>query len=178
MRQHLKKLSLIGLALCVCAFFSGCGGGTDESGAVKDVNGKYYDREEYPTFKVKRDGTVDWYTFSGYLRYSSTCVVCHGPDGAGSAFAPALSNSLKVLSYRDFVATVTEGRKIVSAAAGTAMPSFRQNKNVMCYLDNIYVYLRARAAGAVGRGKPEKYEPKSPAAAQAEDACLGAFPRH
>ena len=74
-------------------FFPGAAADGTVPGAVKDVNGKYYDREEYPTFKVKRDGTVDWYTFSGYLRYSSTCVVCHGPDGAGSAFAPALSDS-------------------------------------------------------------------------------------
>jgi methanol metabolism-related c-type cytochrome len=171
----LKKFSSIGLALCVCAFLAGCGG---TEGSVKNVDGKYYDREETPTFKVQRDGTVDWYTFSGYLRFNSTCAVCHGPDGAGSTFAPVLANSLKTLSYRQFIATVSEGRKIASAAEGTAMPSFRQNKNVMCYLDDIYVYLRARAAGAVGRGKPGTYEPKSPAAGQAEEACLGAFPRH
>jgi len=121
---------------------------------------------------------VDWYTFSGYARYSSTCVVCHGPDGTGSAFAPVLANSLKTLRYREFLTTVREGRKAVSAAAGTPMPSFGQNKNVICHLDDIYVYLRARAEGAIGRGKPEKHEPQPAATAQAEEACLGAFRRH
>ncbi len=168
-----KRISPIGLALCACAFLAGCGGIDDSQSAVRNADGKYYDREDNPTFKVQRDGTVDWYTFSGYARYTSTCVVCHGPDGGGTTFAPALSKSLKTLGYRQFVGTVTEGRKIFSAAEGTAMPSFRQNKNVMCYLDNIYVYLRARAAGALEPGAPPKYEPKSPAAAQAEDSCLG-----
>ena len=57
--------------------------------AVKSEDGKYLDAQGDPTYNVK-DGTVDWYTFSGYRRYHSECHVCHGPNGAGSTYAPAL----------------------------------------------------------------------------------------
>src|SRR5690606_15401613 len=42
---------------------------------------------EHP-YRVDDDGTVDWYTFSGYRRYHADCHVCHGPDGLGSSFGP------------------------------------------------------------------------------------------
>ncbi len=109
----------------------------------------------------------------GYLRYNSTCIVCHGPDGAGSTYAPALTDSLKRLSYPEFLAIVAQGRKNVSAATEFVMPAFGENKNVICYINNIYTYLRARADGAVGHGRPEKHAPKPPAAAQAENQCMG-----
>ena len=162
---HPKGLSLfIGVAL-ICAFLFGCG--RQEQSAVKEVDGKYYDEDGDPTYKVYWDGTVDWYTFSGYQQFTSTCLVCHGPDATGSTFAPALANSLKKLSYAGFLAAVTAGRK------NNTMPSFRQNKNVMCYLDNIYIYLRARARHAVERGRPEKHQPKPAAATKTEDECFG-----
>ena len=53
------------------------------------------------------------------------------------------------------------------------MPAFADNKNVMCYLNDIYVYLRARSTGAVARGRPAKHAPKPPAFAAAEDKCMG-----
>ena len=34
------------------------------------------------------------------------------------------------------------------------MPTFAENKNVMCYLNDIYVYLRARSQDAIPRGRP------------------------
>ena len=42
------------------------------------------------------------------------------------------------------------------------MPAFADNKNVMCYLDDIYVYLRARSQDAIPRGRPDKHEAKPP----------------
>ena len=33
--------------------------------AVKSEDGKYFDKEGNPTYKVAADGTVDWYTYSG-----------------------------------------------------------------------------------------------------------------
>ncbi len=47
--------------------------------AVKSEDGKYLDKDGNPTYKVIADGTVDWYTYSGYRRYHSECHVCHGP---------------------------------------------------------------------------------------------------
>ena len=52
-------------------------------------------QEEEKPYKISEDGTVDWYTFSGFRRYHSDCHVCHGPDGLGSSFGPALVDYLK-----------------------------------------------------------------------------------
>lgn len=140
--------------------------------AVKSENGKYLDKEGNPTFKVGSDGTVDWYTYSGFRRYHSECHVCHGPDGMGSTYAPALKDTLKTMSYGDFLGVVATGRKNVSSSQDNVMPAFGDNKNVVCYLDDIYVYLRARADDAVPRGRPAKHEDKPPAVQKAEDACM------
>ena len=141
--------------------------------AVKSEDGKYLDKEGSPTFKVASDGTVDWYTYSGYRRYHSECHVCHGPDGEGSTYAPGLRNSLKTMSYADFLGAVASGRKNVSASQNNVMPAFGDNPNVACYMDDLYVYLRARANDAVARGRHAKHEDKPPAAQQAEDSCMG-----
>ena len=147
--------------------------GSGDPAAVKNEDGKYYDKEGNPTFKVQSDGTVDWFTYSGFRRYHSDCHVCHGPDGEGSSYAPALSSSLKTMSYPEFAAVVVNGRKNVNTAQENVMPAFGMNPNVMCYLDDLFVYLRARANGAVPRGRPQKHEEKPEAATQAENSCLG-----
>jgi methanol metabolism-related c-type cytochrome len=141
--------------------------------AVKNEDGKYFDKDGNPTYKVSADGTVDWYTYSGFRRYHSDCHVCHGPDGEGSSYAPALSNSLKTMSYSDYLGLVASGRKDVNTARENVMPAFGANPNVMCYVDDIYIYLRARANDAVPRGRPAKHEDKPEAAAKAETSCMG-----
>jgi methanol metabolism-related c-type cytochrome len=147
--------------------------GSGDSAAVKNEDGKYLDKEGNPTYKIQSDGTVDWYTYSGYRRYHSDCHVCHGPDGMGSSYAPALKESLKTMSYGDFLATVASGRKNVNTAQENVMPAFGDNPNVACHLDDIYVYLRARANDAIGRVRPAKHEEKSKAYTEAEDSCMG-----
>jgi methanol metabolism-related c-type cytochrome len=147
--------------------------GSGDPTAVKSEDGKYFDKEDNPTFKISSDGTVDWYTYSGYRRYHSECHVCHGPDGEGSTYAPALKNSLKTMSYPDFVGVVASGRKNVSTAQENVMPAFGDNPNVACYMDDLYVYLRARADDALGRVRPSKHEEKPAAYTKAEDSCMG-----
>jgi methanol metabolism-related c-type cytochrome len=161
--------------LIALLFWSGAAlsDGSGDPAAVKNDDGKYFDKDENPTFKVKSDGTVDWYTYSGYRRYHSECHVCHGPDGMGSSYAPALKDSLKTLGYSDFVGVVASGRKNVNTAQDNVMPAFGTNKNVMCYADDIFVYLRARANDAVGRVRPDKHEQKPDSAKKWEDSCMG-----
>ena len=53
------------------------------------------------------------------------------------------------------------------------MPAFADNKNVTCYLNDIYIYLRARSRDAIPRGRPDKHEPKPPGFADAETKCMG-----
>jgi methanol metabolism-related c-type cytochrome len=137
--------------------------------AVKSEDGKYLDKEGSPTFNVGADGTVDWYTYSGFRRYHSECHVCHGPDGMGSTYAPALKDSLKTMSYGDFVGVVASGRK----NGNSVMPALGDNPNVACYMDDLYVYLRARAHDAVGRVRPAKKEDKPNAYTETEKSCMG-----
>jgi len=141
--------------------------------AVKSEDGKYLDKEGNPTFKVTADGTVDWYTYSGYRRYHSECHVCHGPDGMGSTYAPALKDSVTTMSYGDFLGVVASGRKNVSSSQENVMPAFGDNPNVACYMDDLYIYLRARANNAVERVRPAKHEDKPNAYTQAENSCMG-----
>jgi methanol metabolism-related c-type cytochrome len=145
--------------------------GSGDPAVASSEDGKYADKNGNPTYKVSQDGTVDWYTYSGFRRYHSDCHVCHGPNGEGSSYAPALAESLKTLNYVDFNNVVTNGRKNVDAANDKVMPSFAENVNVMCFLDDIYVYLRARANGAVPGGRPPKHEDKPETAKQAEASC-------
>lgn len=138
-----------------------------------EEDGKYFTEDGVPTFNITEDGTVDWPTYSGFRRYHSECHVCHGPEGEGSSYAPALKNSAVTMDYYDFVDVVVNGRKKVNASENSVMPSFGNNPNVMCYLDDIYVYLKARGMDAVPRGRPAKKEDKSDAISEAENACLG-----
>src|ERR1700712_4235333 len=147
--------------------------GASDPSAVKSEDGKYHDKEGNPTFKVAADGTVDWYTYSGYRRYHSECHVCHGPDAMGSTYAPALRDSLKTMSYGDFIGVVAAGRKNVSSSQENVMPAFGDNPNVACYMDDLYVYLRARANDALGRVRPAKHDDKTDSYTQAENSCMG-----
>lgn len=140
---------------------------------AREENGRYYNAEDIPTFHIAEDGTVDWPTYSGYRRYHSECHVCHGPDGEGSSYAPALKDSVMRLDYYDFYGIVAGGRQNVGGGQENVMPAFGDNPNVMCYLDDIWVYLRARGSGELPRGRPAKHEDKSDAIQENENACMG-----
>ncbi len=137
--------------------------------ATHMTDGRWMTKDDIPTYKIEADGTVDWATFSGFRRFNSECFVCHGPDGQGSSYAPALAKSVLTLSYADFLATVAGGKQ----QGNLVMPMFGDNKNVMCYLDDIYVYLRAVGSEAIPRGRPAKKAAKTPEFTEAENACMG-----
>jgi len=84
----------------------------------------------------------------GYRRYHGGCNHCHGPDGVGSSFAPSLVD--RVIVYEAFREVVLSGR----VAGNSAMQGFAGDANVAPYIDAIYAYLRARAEGSLGRGRP------------------------
>jgi methanol metabolism-related c-type cytochrome len=154
------------------------GGALAQDAAKPDVEAvstdeiRWFNAEDIPTYKIEADGTVDWPTFSGFRRYHAECHVCHGPDGEGSTYAPALKTSALRLDYYDFVGIVAGGRIKVGAAENQVMPAFGTNPNVMCYLDDIYTYLRARGTDAIPRGRPAKRADKPEAYDVAEKACM------
>ncbi len=85
---------------------------------------------------------------------------CHGQDATGSTFAPSLVDRLKTLTHDGFENIVVNGGVVNGQPVGYptgnvfVMPAFGTNPNVMCYLDDIYAYLRARSDGVIGRGRP------------------------
>ena len=108
-----------------------------------------------PVYVVK-SGLVDKATFNGYRRYGESCMRCHGPDGAGSSYAPDLTESLKHMSYDQFAETVINGRKNVNTANDNVMPAFGTVEDVVDYMNDIYGYLKARSDGALPRGRPKR----------------------
>ena len=139
---------------------------------AKVQDGQYTDKNGDPTYHVTEGGKkVDWYTMSGYLRYNANCIVCHGPDGMGSTYAPSLVDALKGMDYAHFAGIIVGGKKDVNASQELVMPAFGDNRNVMCYMPDIYTYLRARADGAsaatvppiTNRNPPPSRRRKTPA---------------
>jgi len=111
--------------------------------------------ENDPVYVVK-NGEVDQHVYNGFRRYGEACLRCHGPDGAGSSYAPNLTESLKRLSYDDVVNVIINGRKNVNSANNNVMPSFGTTEDVVNYMDDIYGYLKARSDGQLGRGRPKR----------------------
>jgi methanol metabolism-related c-type cytochrome len=172
-QRVLRAAAGIAVALTLSAGAYAVTDGSGDPTAVKSDGGRWTDKDDNPTFKVEADGTVDWYTYVGFTRYSSECLRCHGPDAMGSSYAQALRDSMKRLSYSDFYAVVAGGKQSVSASQDLVMPANGDNKNVMCFVDAIYVYLRARADDAIGRGRPDRHAAKPEAFSKAEDECMG-----
>ena len=139
----------------------------NEAQYIRD--GKYYDADDRPTYRLGADGQVDWHTYSGYRRYHESCHVCHGADGDGAAHGSALTETASTMDYFEFVDIVMNGRN----AAGKVMPAFGTNPQVYCFVDDVYIYLRARGAGAVPRGRPSLKAEKPDAAIAFEKDCLG-----
>jgi methanol metabolism-related c-type cytochrome len=134
---------------------------------VTQENGRWYNAEGIPTFKIE-DGVVDFATFNGFRRYHAECHVCHGPDGEGSTYAPALKNSVLRIDYYEFQEVVASGKQ----GTNSVMPAFGTNKNVWCYIDDIYVYLLAHGTGEIPRGRPAERAEKSEEYTAQEDSCM------
>ncbi|GGF61699.1 hypothetical protein GCM10011402_12230 [Paracoccus acridae] len=134
---------------------------------VTQENGRWYNAEGIPTFKIE-DGVVDFATFNGFRRYHAECHVCHGPDGEGSTYAPALKNSVLRIDYYEFQEIVASGKQ----GTNSVMPAFGTNKNVWCYVDDIYVYLLAHGTGEIPRGRPAERADKSDEYTAQEDSCM------
>jgi methanol metabolism-related c-type cytochrome len=193
---HLKSISikLAVAALCCCALALApsradepAAVGGDDNAAIqasaKEANatfkdGRYRDKDGHPQPVATKDYKVDWATWQGFRRYHDACHVCHGPNALGSTFAPALAESLKTMDYETFYGTVVGGRVANRAGTTYVMPAFGEDKNIMCYLDDIYSYIKARSLNAEGKGgmppgRPNGREDISPEAKKAASDCTG-----
>ena len=126
------------------------------------------------------DGKVDDSTFFGWRAFHSACHACHGVDAVGSDAAPNLVERVKQLSARDFTVKVLTSYRLVIPAGElkgddpTAlrtefveevlrrergeliMPAWEGDEKSRAHLLDLSAYLRARAAGALGPGAPER----------------------
>ena len=126
------------------------------AGAVFAVAASSGAKAENDPVYVVQDGRVDQHTFNGYRRYGESCHRCHGPDGAGSSYAPSLTESLKNMSFEDFSNVIVNGRQNVTKSQNNVMPAFGNTEDVVLYLDDIYGYLKARSDDKLPRGRPKR----------------------
>jgi len=126
------------IAVCIAALLiGGIGGMIDEA-------------DKAVPYRVI-DGKVDAETYNGHRRYHAGCNHCHGPDGLGSSFGPSLVAA--PLDAGAFRRIVLRGR----SNGASVMKGFAGDANVEPHIDDIYAYLRARADGALGRGRPARF---------------------
>jgi len=125
---------------------------------------------------------VDQQTFLGWNLFHDTCVGCHGAGGTGTAMAPDLTASVARMSPVEFETKVLQ-RYLISLpkeeamsddrtalrramiaeinkqqsreSGGAVMPKWEHNPMVRERIQDIDRYLKARADGVLGAGKPE-----------------------
>ena len=166
-------LAAAGCGLIADATLAGESSGDKQKSAAsqeKSAAGAAPSSGNEPTYKIGPDGKVSWAVYEGFKRYHGECHICHGPNGLGSTFAPALAETMKTTSYAQFKDIISNGK----ASGEKAMPAYANNPNVMCYVDSIYVYLKARADGKLAAGDEavENKEEKSQEAKDAEKQCM------
>ncbi|HUZ62823.1 MAG TPA: cytochrome c [Acetobacteraceae bacterium] len=102
------------------------------------------------------NGRGDGHIINGWLRYGESCMRCHGEDGAGSSYAPDLTQALKNLTHDQVLEIIINGKQDVSNSQDLVMPAFGTNPDVVNNIEDIYAYLKARSDGALGRGRPKR----------------------
>ena len=142
-------------------------------------DGRFRDKDGNPAPVVTKDYKVDWGTWDGFRRYHDACHVCHGPNAGGSTFAPSLGDSLQTMDYATFMQTVASGRIVDRGGTKYVMPAFGEDRNVMCYIDNIYTYIKSRAQNmqdpkaGMPPGRPAGRQDIPPEIKQYAADCMG-----
>ena len=96
---------------------------------------------------------IDLWMTRGYRAFSQ-CQVCHGLDGSGSTIGPSLLDKMKEIDRARFMEVVANG---MQGQIGV-MPGWKENPNVMRYVDQLYAYLMARADKVLPGGKIKRYD--------------------
>ena len=62
------------------------------------------------------------------------------------------------MTKEQFEDIVINGRTNVNTASENVMPPFGEVEDVVLYLDDMWAYLKARADGVLGRGRPPRVD--------------------
>ena len=100
-----------------------------------------------------RSCRIDLWLTRGYRAFSQ-CQVCHGLDGSGSTIGPSLLDKMQEIDRARFMEVVADG---MQGQIGV-MPPWKENPNVMRYVDQLYAYLMARADKVLPGGKIKRYD--------------------
>ena len=96
---------------------------------------------------------IDLWLTRGYRAFSQ-CQVCHGLDGSGSTIGPSLLDKMQEIDRARFMEVVTNG----SQGQIGVMPPWKENPNVMKYVDQLYAFLMARSKRVLPAGKLKRYD--------------------
>ena len=96
---------------------------------------------------------IDLWMTRGYRAFSQ-CQVCHGLDGSGSTIGPSLLDKMQEIDRARFMEVVANG---MQGQIGV-MPPWKENPNVMRYVDQLYAYLMARSDKVLPGGKIKRYD--------------------
>jgi mono/diheme cytochrome c family protein len=94
---------------------------------------------------------TDLATYIGWRVFQAQCATCHAADARGSSFAPDLTLKISGMTQRAFFAALDQGY----FGPDSAMPPRGRDPNVAPYYDELWSYLRARAAGDLPAGPVE-----------------------
>ena len=107
------------------------------------------DRVQTELYTVVDGYKVDPGTMQGFRTWrAAACDRCHGANQQGLV-GPSLLESMKVLSRSDFEKIILDGR------LEKGMPGWKESKQVVDNLDQLYAYLKGRSDGAITRSKVE-----------------------
>lgn len=101
-------------------------------------------------FPIYQQGTknVTPAVFMGFEQFNSYCFRCHGEDAVGGSYAPDLRRSLNNgMSESKFLSITMTGRKAKGMPSWAGFFTPKQ-------INAIYEYVKGRAIGVVGTGRP------------------------
>ena len=121
--------------------------------AVADDPPPYEGHVQCETPGDARTCRIDLWMTRGYRAFSQ-CQVCHGLDGSGSTIGPSLLDKMQEIDRARFMEVVADG---MQGQIGV-MPPWKENPNVMRYVDQLYAYLMARSDKVLPGGKIKRYD--------------------
>jgi hypothetical protein len=127
-----------------------------------------------PSQELKRLANPPGTVYAGWRVFQDKCSGCHGPDATGAPGAPDVLATVRQMGQRQFISLVLRrydwgfAATPPGSAAGEAMvedmvqrrqymlsmPAWQEEPRVNAHIADLYAYLRARADGTQGLGRP------------------------